>query len=166
MRFSLGESRRLDESISAANSFQKTLQSIQNRTATVGVIGLGYVGLPLVRIFAAAIRLSVLIATRKKCECLSEARATLNISRRRKSPNSSKVRNFTRRAMSSDSPRPCHYHLRATPLSRIGSRTYPTSRNVSGHPTKPPAGELAVLESTTYPGTTREVCKPILEAGE
>ncbi len=32
----------------------KPLEAIQNKTATVGVIGLGYVGLPLIRAFVAA----------------------------------------------------------------------------------------------------------------
>ena len=34
--------------------FEQALAGIENRTASVGVIGLGYVGLPLVRIFLKA----------------------------------------------------------------------------------------------------------------
>lgn len=168
MRISLGESRRLDESNSAVGPFQQTLEAIQNRTATVGVIGLGYVGLPLVRIFARA-GYSVIgfDCDPEKVKLLRQGQSYI------KHITSSEISEL----LDSDKFEPtCDVKRLADPHAIVICVPTPLSKNrepdlsyIEGtcqdiQPHLRP-GQLVVLESTTYPGTTREVCKPLLEAG-
>lgn len=168
MRISIGESRRLDESNSAVGPFQHTLEAIQNRTATVGVIGLGYVGLPLVRIFARA-GYSVIgfDCDPEKVRLLNQGQSYI---KHITSDEISELLDSDKFVPTCDVKRLADTHAIVicvpTPLSKNRepdlSYIEGTCQDIQPH-LRP--GQLVVLESTTYPGTTREVCKPLLEAG-
>ena len=168
MRISLGESRRLDESISAANPFQQTLEAIQNRTATVGVIGLGYVGLPLVRIFARAgysvigfdcdpEKVRLLSQGESYIKHITSGEITELLESEKFQPTCDVKRLSETQAIVICVPTPLSKN-REPDLSYIEGTCQDIQPNLR-------PGQLVVLESTTYPGTTREVCKPLLEAG-
>lgn len=142
------------------------LQAIQNRTAKVGVIGLGYVGLPLVRAFINA-GLEVLgfdldaekvsrlnagesyiahIPSQWIAECIRGGRfkATADMARLRE-PD----------ALLICVPTPLNAN-RDPDLSCVEN----TSKQIGQVLRR---GQLVVLESTTYPGTTRDLMLPILQ---
>ena len=136
--------------------------------AKVGVIGLGYVGLPLVRAVAErgfdalgfdidAAKIAVLNAGGSYIRHISaDAIAAL-----RASGKFAATDDFARLG-EVDAILLCV----PTPLTRQREPdlTYVVGTTQSIAPHLRP-GQLIVLESTTYPGTTREVMRPILEAG-
>ena len=143
-------------------------RAIDARTARVGVVGLGYVGLPLVRTFVTAgfrvLGFDVDAAKIEKlrrgesyighipsawiaeCQAAGRFEPTADMSRLREA----------------DAILICV----PTPLtaSRDPDLTYveQTARQIAAA-LRP--GQLIVLESTTYPGTTRHVVLPILNGG-
>ena len=140
---------------------------ISARTAIVGVIGLGYVGLPLARAFVDA-GLCVLgfDIDPAKIESLARGENYLGhlgaafVSDMNATGRFSATADFTRLA-APDAILICV----PTPL---GKGTDPdlsyverTARDIARTLR---AGQLVVLESTTYPGTTREIVLPILLA--
>ncbi|RLS43344.1 MAG: nucleotide sugar dehydrogenase, partial [Planctomycetota bacterium] len=157
------KSHSFNEEFSMAESL---LQAIQNKTAKVGVIGLGYVGLPLIDAFVTkgftCIGYDV---DQKKVDDLNAGRSYI------KHISSEKVRAWKDRKQfdaTSDMSR-----LREADAILI---CVPTPLNESRDPDlffveetarsiakaiRP--GQLIVLESTTYPTTTRDVVLPILE---
>jgi UDP-N-acetyl-D-glucosamine dehydrogenase len=138
------------------------------RDATIGVIGLGYVGLPLVGAVAGAgfrvvgfdidpAKVARLNAGRSYIRHIPDAAiAALVQSRRFRA-----VADFSEIA-AVDAVLICV----PTPLTRHRepdlSFIVGTSEQIQPHLRR---GQLIVLESTTYPGTTREVMRPILERG-
>ncbi len=137
---------------------------IRTRKARVGVIGLGYVGLPLVRLFASeGFRVLGFDIDQGKIEKLqrgesyikSIAAATL----RKIRPRFEATSDFAR-LREADAVIICV----PTPLTPEGrpdlSFIRTTARTIGQHLRK---GQLVVLESTTYPGTTREIMKPELD---
>ncbi len=135
---------------------------------TVGVIGLGYVGLPLATAFAEA-GLSVIgvEADRDRLAILSAHDSYIEdipADRLRPLVSSGKLR-FTVDYAALGEARDVVICL-PTPLNEQRepdiSILISGARNVARH-LRP--GALVVLESTTYPGTTREVLLPILEHG-
>ena len=138
----------------------------RDRAATVGVIGLGYVGLPLLRTAAesgfAALGFDIDPA---KVEQLNAGGSYLrhigaeSIAAMRRTGRLSATGDFARLA-EVDAIIVCV----PTPLTR--QREPDLSFVVSTTESIAPRlrrGHLVVLESTTYPGTTREVMQPILE---
>jgi UDP-N-acetyl-D-glucosamine dehydrogenase len=147
--------------------WQSLLKSIQARSATVGVMGLGYVGLPLVREFTRAgftvigfdvdaRKVSMLKAGKSYIRHLPAALFKERIARGQFRPTTEM--NDLRK---SDAILICV----PTPLDRMRdpdmSYVEATTREISKRLRK---GQLIVLESTTYPGTTREVVQPMLAA--
>jgi UDP-N-acetyl-D-glucosamine dehydrogenase len=141
-------------------------QAILNKTATVGVIGLGYVGLPLIRTFiAAGFKTLGFDVDAKKVESLLAGRSYIEhipsewIGRYVKENTFSPTTDMSRLA-EADAILICV----PTPLnqSRDPDLAYVegTARYVAKH-LRP--GQLIILESTTYPGTTRDIVLPILE---
>jgi UDP-N-acetyl-D-glucosamine dehydrogenase len=138
------------------------------REAKIGVIGLGYVGLPLVRAIAdkgfTALGFDVDAA---KVALLNAGESYIRhipgavIADLRDSGRFAATDDFARLA-EADAILLCV----PTPLTRQREPdlTYVvrTTQSVAPHLRH---GQLVVLESTTYPGTTREVMRPILEAG-
>ena len=143
------------------------LARFRNREISVGVIGLGYVGLPLsLAACAAGFRVRGFDVNQERVEGLNGGRSPL---RHIDEAKIAAVRKDDRFAATSDSrqlsdvdailicvPTPLGPH-REPDLSFVAD----TARMAAGH-LRP--GQLIVLESTTYPGTTREVVKPILES--
>jgi len=136
-----------------------------NRTANVGIIGLGYVGLPLALLFAdAGFPVTGFDVDRKKVEKLSRGESYIY-----RVPSSevqlARMKRFSATAEYSDIagmdaviicvPTPLN-EQREPDLSFITN----TAEAITPHLQ---AGQLIVLESTTYPGTTEEVLVPILE---
>ncbi|HWF78720.1 MAG TPA: NAD(P)-binding domain-containing protein, partial [Caulobacteraceae bacterium] len=141
---------------------------LQARSATVGIIGLGYVGLPLA---AAAARAGFQVIgfdiDPQRTERLNRGDSYIDAA-----PSEELARLVAERRFraTDDFAQLGDCDVVAicvpTPLTRQRepdlSYVEATVRTVAL--TLRP-GQLVVLESTTYPGTTREVVKPLLEAG-
>lgn len=140
----------------------------EDKSALVGVIGLGYVGLPLVREFAAGgLKVLGFDVDPRKVEKLSAGKSYIKhipdslVAQLVGSGQFEATADMTRL----DEPDAILICV-PTPLtsSREPDLTYveSTARTIV-KALRP--GQLVVLESTTYPGTTREVVLPILESG-
>ncbi len=146
--------------------FQPLLKSIQNKQAVVGVIGLGYVGLPLIDAFQTkGFRCIGYDVDSSKVEQLNAGKSYI------KHINSDRVakwRSGGKFEATADMSRlkeaDCLLICVPTPLNdtRDPDLTYVegTAESISAS-LRP--GQLVVLESTTYPTTTRDVVQPILE---
>ena len=145
---------------------EKLLGKIESRKAVIGVVGLGYVGLPLVREFAAGgaevLGFDVDI---KKVKSLLAGRSYIDHIPSKAVKEIVKTKRFDAttdfaRLKQAD----CILICVPTPLTKMREpdMTYviATARSITKTLRK---GQLIVLESTTYPGTTREVMLPILE---
>ena len=147
---------------------QKLIDAIADRSATIGVIGLGYVGLPLVDAFTAAgFRCLGFDVDPKKIDALSAAKSYI------KHVGDSTVSGWIaqgRFSCTADMTRLGEPDVLVicvpTPLDDARD---PDLRYVVGTcesiAASLRAGQLVVLESTTYPTTTRDVMVPILERG-
>jgi UDP-N-acetyl-D-glucosamine dehydrogenase len=138
------------------------------RDATVGIVGLGYVGLPLVRaIGRAGFRVLGFDTDPEKVAKLSRGETYIRhlpageftemIGTGRFAPTTDFARAAEADAIIICVPTPLTAH-REPDLSYVTN----TGREIARRLRR---GQLIVLESTTYPGTTREVLKPILESG-
>jgi UDP-N-acetyl-D-glucosamine dehydrogenase len=140
------------------------LNKIKNRHAVVGVIGLGYVGLPLTIEFGkAGFRVIGFDLDEKKIKKLNAGRSYIRhiSSENIKSLN----RNFKATTdFSMLGKTDCIVICVPTPLNEHRepdlSYVFNTTRTIAEHLHK---GQLIVLESTTYPGTTDEDVREILE---
>ncbi len=142
------------------------LNKIQNKELVVGVIGLGYVGLPLALCFAEK-NFSVIgfDVDEEKVADISNSKSYIkHISNERISSavNSKKIRatnNFSElkkcNAILIAVPTPLNKN-REPEMKYIISTCEAIKANLQ-------SGQLVVLESTTYPGTTEEILIPILE---
>ena len=140
-------------------------QAIQNKAAKVGVIGLGYVGLPLIQAFiGAGYKTLGFDVDQTKVDRLLAGKSYIKhipadwISECVKSGKFTPTSDMKRLA-EADAILICV----PTPLSdsRDPDLTYIEQTAVKIAATLRP-GQLVVLESTTYPGTTRDVVLPIL----
>jgi len=147
---------------------QNLMTRIQNRQATVGIIGMGYVGLPLAHTFCSAgFRVVGFDIDSAKVKALGAGRSYIKhipsetIAGMRKGDRFTATADFSR-IPDVDAILICV----PTPLTkqREPDMTYivSTGEAIAPHLKK---GQLVVLESTTYPGTTRDVLRPILERG-
>jgi UDP-N-acetyl-D-glucosamine dehydrogenase len=141
---------------------------LARRDATVGVIGLGYVGLPLVRVFVArgfrvlgfdtdAAKVAALKAGRSYIRHIPAADVAAMNATGRFDATADMARLGEPDAILICVPTPLTRH-------REPDMTYvvATAEAIAAR-LRP--GQLVVLESSTYPGTTEEVVKPILERG-
>jgi len=146
---------------------QQFKNKLQSRTAQVGIIGLGYVGLPLALLFnEQRFPVTGFDIDRKKVDILTGGGSYIyripptEIEAARQSGFSATIDFARLREMDAIVicvPTPLNeYH--EPDLSYITS----TAESIAPHLR---AGQLIVLESTTYPGTTEEVLVPILERG-
>jgi len=139
---------------------------IKNKEARVGVIGLGYVGLPLVKLFlGSGFRVTGFDIDPRKVASLNRGRSYIrHISAReirgflakkafRATSDFSRLRQLDVIIICVPTPLDAHKN---PDLSYVLN----TSRFIARHLRK---GQLVVLESTTYPGTTEEEMLPILE---
>jgi len=141
------------------------LSKIENRTARLGLIGLGYVGLPLVLLFnEQRFPVTGFDIDANKVRTLTEGGSyiyripaadiqTANQRGFRATADYSRITEMD--AVVICVPTPLDEHQEPD-LSYITE----TAKSIAPHLR---AGQLIVLESTTYPGTTEEVLIPILE---
>lgn len=146
-------------------SFDELKARIQQRKARVGIIGLGYVGLPLALLYSEQnFQVTGFDIDARKVDTLSKGGSYIY----RIAPEeiqSAKAHGFSATADYSQItamdaiiicvPTPLNeYH--EPDLSYITDTTHAIAPHLR-------AGQIVVLESTTYPGTTEEVMIPILE---
>ena len=145
----------------------RLLLSIANRSAHVGVIGLGYVGLPLVELFSAGgFPVLGFDVDDQKIERLRAGQSYIG---HIPSSRIAALRDGGRFQATSDlgrlkeadailicvpTPLGKHREPDLTAVTETGQAIAKVLRR----------GQLVVLESTTYPGTTRDVLCPILES--
>ncbi|HEX6250744.1 MAG TPA: nucleotide sugar dehydrogenase [Gemmatimonadaceae bacterium] len=141
---------------------------IQDRTACIGVVGLGYVGLPLAVEFARAgyhvigydvsdrVTREVSAGRSHIIDVPSEVVAAM-VQAGRLTATSDEARLAEMDAILIAVPTPLS-KTRDPDMSYVTAAAEAVARSV--HP-----GMLVVLESTTYPGTTREVILPQIESG-
>lgn len=151
---------------SAKSLAHQTIEKIENRTARVGVVGLGYVGLPfLVEKTKVGFRVVGIDQNPQRAESVAKGKSFIS------DVNDEDLHEGLRRGLISTAtslkavreldvvvicvPTPLGAGL--TPdLQHIESVTRGIANNLR-------PGQLISLESTTYPGTTEEVMKPVLE---
>ncbi len=145
---------------------QSLTESIKDRSCTVGIIGLGYVGLPLIDAFTnAGFRCLGFDVDAKKVESLKRGESYI------KHIDSSKIAGWLKRElfdatadMSRLSEPDALLICVPTPLDEARdpdlSYVVGTCEYIADAIRE---GQLVVLESTTYPTTTRDVMVPILE---
>lgn len=142
------------------------LERIEAREARVGIVGLGYVGLPLGIAFAeAGFPVLGLDIDKRKVEKISHGESYIkHIASEpvRRLAKAGKLKASTDFSQAGDLD--CIVICVPTPLTsaRDPDMSYIIATGESLAPHVRP-GQLFVLESTTYPGTTEEVLKPILE---
>jgi UDP-N-acetyl-D-glucosamine dehydrogenase len=144
------------------------LQKVDRKEAVIGVVGLGYVGFPLLLCFVEkGFRVVGLDIDGKKCAALMKGESYIKhipASRIKRAADTGRLRATTDFAAA----RECDAILIAVPTPLNKNREPDMSYIVSTCETLAPhvrRGQLYVLESTTYPGTTDEVMIPILERG-
>ncbi len=141
-------------------------QRIEDKTATIGIIGLGYVGLPLIRAFIkAGFKTIGFELDAKKVDMLKAGQSYIAhipsewIGQYVKDGHFEPTADLTRLsepdALLICVPTPLN-ESRDPDLYYVESTTESVAKTLR-------QGQLVVLESTTYPGTTRDVMLPILE---
>lgn len=141
-------------------------QKLRNKTAVIGIIGLGYIGLPLALAFSeAGFRVLGFDIKQKKVDLVNQGQSYIvDISGNRilsvVANNLLEATTDKSRLKEVDAICICV----PTPLTKTKkpnlSYVIHESEEISKH-LKPE--QIVILESTTYPGTTREVVLPILE---
>lgn len=150
----------------SSGAVENLARKITDKSAVVGVLGLGYVGLPLMRaFFQNGFRVIGFDVDAEKIKMLESGRSYLKhlgedfVRDMAKSPLFTATADFSRLgeadAILICVPTPLGKHLEPD-LSFIESTSDAIAKTLR-------KGQLVVLESTTYPGTTREVMLPRLE---
>jgi len=140
------------------------IKKIRSRKANIGIIGLGYVGLPLVIEFCKAdFHVTGFDVDKRKVDLLKKGKSY--IKHIKSSQFTAHASRFTPTTDFANLKKmDCIILCVPTPLdkNREPDMTYvfSTTRTVAQHLQK---GQLIVLESTTYPGTTDEDMRKILE---
>jgi len=135
--------------------------NLSKKNARISVIGLGYVGLPLAIEFAK--KFDVLgfdINSKKLQDCLNGIDVTNEV-------GNEAVQNTTCHFTNDENElKDCKFHIVAVPTPINSDKTpnlnpvIDASKTIGKNLTK---GSIVVYESTVYPGTTEEICIPILE---
>lgn len=145
---------------------QALLQKIESTQALVGVVGLGYVGLPLIdAFFHAGFRVMGFDVDQSKVELLNSGRSYIKHVSSEQIQLWSEQQQFEATSDLSRLSEPDVIIICVpTPLndSRDPDLSYVAGTGKSIADVLRP-GQLVVLESTTYPTTTRQVLLPILE---
>lgn len=148
-----------------ADPFPDLLARVQSRSATIGIIGLGYVGLPLARAFArAGFRVLGFDIDHHKVDKLNAGRSYI-----KQIPDDTIREMLANRFEATDrfqrlGEADCVLICVPTPLTDARepdlSFVVNSTHAIAGQLRK---GQLIVLESTTYPSTTRGEVLPVLE---
>ncbi|MCH4543997.1 nucleotide sugar dehydrogenase [Ochrobactrum sp. A-1] len=153
---------------SGTGVYVEMAEKIKGRQAVAGVIGLGYVGLPL----AAALARGGFATIGFDVDAVKVVRLNAGESYIDAVPSDQLARHVSKKLFRASSDfselATCDVIVICvpTPLSKQRepdlSFVEATARTIAKHLRQ---GQMIVLESTTYPGTTEEVVKPILEEG-
>lgn len=150
-----------------ASQFQVLFDRIDKREATIGIVGLGYVGLPLAlagidagfKVLGFDINAGRVAAINNAEQVISYIGADVM----RAAIDSGRLENTTDFARLAEAdailicvPTPITRH-RDPDLSFVSDTAATISKTLR-------PGQLVVLESTTWPGTTREIVQPLMEA--
>jgi len=145
-----------------------TLQKIKEKKAHIGIIGLGYVGLPLAIEFCkTGFQVTGLDIDQEKIDLLSQGESYI------KHISGEKIKHLNKEGKFKGSTNhtlirhlDCILICVPTPLNKNRepdmSYVISTAQKIAPHIVK---NQLIVLESTTFPGTTLEVLIPELETG-
>jgi len=142
-------------------------KKVEDKKLVVGVLGLGYVGLPLAREFASAgLKVVGFDVDDKKVKTLNSGRSII-----KHVPNS-QVRKMVKEGLFSATKNMARLRtvdaiLICVPTPLTENREPDMQFVIGSSETiakylRP--GQLVILESTTYPGTTKELMAPILES--
>ena len=153
--------------LSAALLKERAVTRFESKTARVGVVGLGYVGLPLALLFAEeGFPVTGFDIDSTKIDMLASSRSYIC-----RIPDT-EIALAADRGFQATIDFKCVSEMDAiiicvpTPLTEYHepdlSYVTETVKSIAPHLR---AGQLVVLESTTYPGTTQEVVLPLLENG-
>jgi UDP-N-acetyl-D-glucosamine dehydrogenase len=146
---------------------QQRLERVESRTAKIGVIGLGYVGLPLSLLLSeAGFKVTGLDIDIKKVADLEEGRSyiyripetSIQLAREqgfRSTTDFSVLAEQDAIIICVPTPLTEHREPNLSFIESTGTAIAPWVQE----------GQLVVLESTTYPGTTEDLLIPILESG-
>jgi UDP-N-acetyl-D-glucosamine dehydrogenase len=146
---------------------QQRLERLKDRSARIGVIGLGYVGLPLCLLLAeAGFRITGFDIDQRKVDDLQAGRSYIFRipAEEIQSARAKGLTATTDFALLSEmdaillcvpTPLTEHHEPDLSYIENTAKAIAPWLK----------AGQLVVLESTTYPGTTEEVLIPLLESG-
>ena len=145
---------------------EKLLNKIENKTAIMGVIGLGYIGLPLaVEMAKAGSKTIGFEVQQKKVKWINEGYTYINDIEKldfKKVIKEGLLKATNDYSFLKDVDIVCV--CVPTPLDIYQQPDLSFIKNSMGNIAKYlHAGMLVILESTTYPGTTEELVKPILE---
>jgi UDP-N-acetyl-D-glucosamine dehydrogenase len=154
---------RVSEVVSSAQAFD---ERVHTRAAEVGIVGLGYAGLPLAMVFAeAGFGVTGVDVNGERVRSVQERRSYLVDvpaehydrldGRLRATTDYAAVRELD--ALTICVPTPLS-KTRTPDISYIVAAAESVAENLRD-------GQLVVLQSTTYPGTTEEIVLPILERG-
>lgn len=137
---------------------------IQNARPVIGVIGLGYVGLPLAAAFGARFEtIGFDIDTVR----ITQLRAGEDTSMEVAPEELANIPNLSYTASPSDL-RACNVYIVTVPTPITKNKTPDLGPLISASSLLAKMlalGDFVVYESTVYPGATEEVCVPLLEAG-
>src|SRR6195256_7080797 len=157
----------MDTQLTASSLFTDVKARIEARKARVGIIGLGYVGLPLALLYSERrFPVTGFDIDQKKVDTLAQGGSYIF----RISPEEVQAAKGSGFNATSDYARITEMDAIIicvpTPLNEYHEPdlSYITDTAKSIAPYLHP-GHLVILESTTYPGTTEEVLVPILEKG-
>ncbi len=152
--------------MSHSSSAQAFIDRIDQKETIIGILGLGYVGLPLALAFVDkgfrvigfdvdASKVEALNAGRSYIEHIDGSRIVAAREKNRLEASADFDRLGEPDALLICVPTPLNVY-REPDLSYVES----TTREISGRLRQ---GQLVVLESTTYPGTSEELLRPLLE---
>jgi len=140
-------------------------EKLRNKEARIGIIGMGYVGIPLGLEFANnGFNVLGFDKDKKRIGAINEGKQVMKHIKQKDMAdfvaNGSSATNDISKLNEMDCliicvPTPLDVHEQPD-MSYVEAASNDISKNIR-------KGQLIVLESTTYPGTTRELVKPILE---
>ncbi|RPH59518.1 MAG: nucleotide sugar dehydrogenase [Chloroflexi bacterium] len=141
------------------------IQKLQDKTAKIGILGMGYVGMPLAVVFAEkGFNVLGIDPDRRKVDTFNKDISYIQdvpsatVARRRGTGNLNMTADFAALA-EMDAVSICV----PTPLSKFGDPDMSFILSATAQLAKYiHKGMVVVLESTTYPGTTREMIAPML----
>ena len=144
---------------------EKLRNKIRDKEARIGIIGMGYVGIPLGLEFANnGFNVLGFDKDKKRIDAINEGKQVMKHIKQKDMANFVANNGSATNDISNLNEMDCLIICVPTPLdvheqpdmSYVEAASNDISKNMK-------KGQLIVLESTTYPGTTKEIVKPILE---